>query len=461
MKVHIPALFLAAVLTAQYVPYATATSQDHLHSYLRAIMLERASDEGIIRVIVILRIGDTNASNYRTFSQLSIAASEALRATILEVQQAFSARYPGLRNVKNIAGLPLTAADVPHDLLTILLNDTGMVERIVEDTLSAPALSDSVPLIGAEQAVANGIAGADQIIAVLDTGADLNHPMLENKIIEQACYSTTSQDSGGSETLCPGGVEEIVGENGAAAECDLSISGCGHGTHVTSIAAGDLYDNVVGVAHSANVIAINVFSKFTSNDTCARAGAGAPAPCALTFTSDQIAGLQWISELSSRYRISAVNMSISGGLYSEPCDASDLRRESVDKLLELDVATVVAAGNNAKQAAIGAPACISTAIAVGSTTKIDKFSNFSNSHDMIDLLAPGSDIRAAAANSTLVVMSGTSMAAPHVAAAFAMHRSKTASDPVAMILEALKENGAIISMRGIDKPRLDVEYLVN
>jgi subtilisin family serine protease len=62
-----------------------------------------------------------------------------------------------------------------------------------EDTLSAPTLADSVPLIGADVAWAAGYSGAGQAVAILDTGVDKTHPFLTGKVIAEACFSSTTQ----------------------------------------------------------------------------------------------------------------------------------------------------------------------------------------------------------------------------------------------------------------------------
>ena len=69
-----------------------------------------------------------------------------------------------------------------------------------------------------------------QTIAVLDTGVDKRHPFLSGKIVSEACYSTTNVGSQVS-SVCPGGVQESTAP-GSGVPCDLSISGCYHGTHV-------------------------------------------------------------------------------------------------------------------------------------------------------------------------------------------------------------------------------------
>ena len=102
--------------------------------------------------------------------------------------------------------------------------------------------------------------------------------------------------------------------------------------------------------------------------------------------------------------------------------AMPIRRPSksgIDNLLAVGIATVIASGNASFTTGVSSPACISTAVTVGSTTKWDVVSSFSNSGNPVDLLAPGSDIKSSVASSTTAFdfKSGTSMATPHVAGA--------------------------------------------
>jgi Subtilase family. len=62
---------------------------------------------------------------------------------------------------------------------------------VVEDTINAPTLPQSVPLIGADQDWNRGFDGTGMVVAIVDTGVEVTHPFLAGKIIEEACYSST------------------------------------------------------------------------------------------------------------------------------------------------------------------------------------------------------------------------------------------------------------------------------
>jgi hypothetical protein len=276
-------------------------------------------------------------------------------------------------------------------------------------------------------------------------GVDKTHPDLREQVVEEACYSSTST-AYSTTSLCPNGSEEQQG-NGAGVNCDSSISGCTHGTHVAGIVAAN--GSVTGVAKDADIIAIQVFSKFNSSTYCG----GSSSPCALSFTSDQIAALERVLELhQSGVAIAAANMSLGGGNYSDYCTGAI--GIIIDQLRDAGIATVVASGNSGYTDGIASPACISSAISVGATNDSDKVASFSNSADILDLLAPGSGIVATLPGDSQGSKSGTSMAAPHVAGAWAVLKSADPNASVDQLLRLLQNTGKSIedSRTGIANP---------
>jgi subtilisin family serine protease len=281
---------------------------------------------------------------------------------------------------------------------------------------------------------------------------------LSGKVVAEACFS-----GGGfpANTLCPNGQPEQIGL-GAGINCPNGTYGCDHGTHVAGIAAGR-GASFSGVAKNANVIAVQIFSQF-SDTTCS--GFGLPSPCALSYSSDQISGLDWVYSLRSTYSIAAVNMSLGSGSYASPCDA-DTRKLAIDNLRGAGIATVIAAGNGGQTNALSAPACVSTAISVGATTDSDssggpdKVASYSNVSPYLSLFAPGSTITSSVPGGGFQTWSGTSMAAPHVAGAWALMKSKSPEASVADVLSALESQGLPITDTRTDgsvtKPRIQVD----
>jgi subtilisin family serine protease len=310
-----------------------------------------------------------------------------------------------------------------------------------------PVDSVSTPLVEATEAKTVNRTGSGKVVAILDTGVDKTHPFLAGKVVSEACFSGNSN--------CPNGLTSQIGA-GAGVPCTYAVSGCRHGTHVAGIAAGRRYAAMPapqfdGIAPGANLIAIQVFSRFTG----ANCGSGED-PCALSYTSDQIKGLDRVFALRFSFSIASVNMSLGGGSSAVNCDA-DSRKPSIDNLRSAGIATAIASGNNGFTNAVSFPACISTAITVGSTTTSDVVSSFSNSSPLVELLAPGSNINSSVPGGGFAVFSGTSMATPGVAGAWAVLKQVSPAASVATVLSALQASGKpITGPLGVIKPRIRV-----
>ena len=387
----------------------------------------------------------------------SLAQSEAIREQRSAIERAQAELLQALSayEVKSITRynyIPYIALEVDAAALAYLRVSSG-VTSIVEDKVLSPALMDSVPLTGANTAWSLGASGAGQTIAVLDTGVDKVHPFLSGKVVSEACYSSTYAPYGIS-SLCPNGQDSQVGA-GAGVNC--TVQGCDHGTHVAGIAAGRGSD-FSGVAKDANLISIQVFSVSNSPAFCYPES----VPCIVGSDSDIIEGLERVYALRSAYSIAAVNLSLGGQGYtsSTACDAENAATKAmIDNLRAAGIAAIVASGNNGYVDALSAPACISSAISVGNTTKSDVVYVSSNSSSWLSLLAPGTSIYSSVPGAGYAYLTGTSMAAPHVAGAWAIIRSYSPAASVTSILNALRSTGVGIydPGNGYTKPRIQVD----
>ena len=383
------------------------------------------------RVIVEVRMPSPHAPE----GHLALNAIASQRRAIASSRAQLIAALPrGTFRVRySYETIPFVALEAAPAAIAALERGAGQVVRILPDEIALPSLAESVPIVQGDQAWASGYDGSGTTIAVLDTGVDAAHPMLAGKVIEEACYSSTV--AGTSQSFCPNGQDEQFGP-GAAAPC--SLGDCIHGTHVAGIAAGN-GPEVQGVAKGAQLMAVQVFSKITNPLNC-----GLVAPCAGAFTSDILAGLERVYALAASRNIVAVNLSLGSSEFAAPCDNQPYK-PIIDNLRSIRVATVVASGNSGSTTGISAPACVSSAVSVGSTDKDDAVSWFSNVSPFLSLLAPGGSIVSSIPGGGYTPLSGTSMAAPHVAGAWGVVRQGAPQASVLSVLLALKSTGLPIS----------------
>jgi hypothetical protein len=138
----------------------------------------------------------------------------------------------------------------------------------------------------------------------------------------------------------------------------------------------------------------------------------------------------------------------SSNTYSSTCDSQNPAMTAViDNLRSVGIATVVAAGNGGNVNGISSPACISHAISVGATSDgsgglaADQVMDFSNSDSFLSLLAPGYEITSSVPGGGFAGFAGTSMAAPHVAGAWAIARQAFPTASVDAVLAGFQNSG--------------------
>ncbi len=185
----------------------------------------------------------------------------------------------------------------------------------------------------------------------------------------------------------------------------------GHGTHVAGTVGGATY----GVAPQVSLVAIRVLN-------CTGSGS----------TSGVIAGIDWATANHAAGVPAVANMSLGGG-YSAALNTA------TQNAITDGISFAVAAGNSNADACNFSPASTPNAITVGSTSSNDARSSFSNWGSCIDIFAPGSSIKSAWNTSSTATntISGTSMAAPHVAGAAALILSGSLSSTPAQVATAL------------------------
>src|SRR5690606_15660461 len=134
----------------------------------------------------------------------------------------------------------------------------------------------------------------------------------------------------------------------------------------------------------------------------------------------------------------------------------------------IGIPTIVAAGNAFATTGVGAPACISTAVSVSATSKADTSAPYANRAPSLGSLAApggggspidGTHIRSSIPGGGFAEKWGTSMAAPHVAGAWALLKQLVPGAGVSEVLAALQNTGAVIddtSASGGSYRRIDI-----
>jgi subtilisin family serine protease len=201
-----------------------------------------------------------------------------------------------------------------------------------------------------------------------------------------------------------------VGAGATAINDGRGTSDCqGHGTHVASTVLG----TVTGVAKKAIIHPIRVLD-------CNGSGA----------TSGIIAGVDFVR--TNGIRPAVANLSLGGG-------ASTAMDNSITSLFNSGITPVVAAGNENQNACNVSPARAAAAITVGAVDDSDRRASFSNFGTCVDIFAPGVNVLGAGISSTTagVLLSGTSMASPHVAGVAAEFLSKSPGATPAQVTSAI------------------------
>jgi subtilisin family serine protease len=402
---------------------------------------------GSLQVIVGVAADFNGVSNDLARQQVALSAQHSVLSSL----SGHNARV--LKQFKYIPFMALVVDAAALDALRA----NALVTSITNDALSKPLMESSAAVIGvrgAGGAWEMGYEGTGSVVAVLDTGVDKAHPALTGQVVAEACFNTTNAGQAAT-SRCPGGVDTSTAV-GSGVDCDETLAvGCEHGTHVAGTVASTDATNT-GVAPEAKVIAINVFSLFTA----AQPACGGTA-CVLSFITDQIEALEHVYDLRTSHNLVALNMSLGGGQFTSEatCDSQNAgTKAAIDLLRGVNIASIIATGNDGFTSSMGAPGCISSAVAVGATDDSDAVASFSNVATFMEFYAPGVSITSADQGETgFQTFQGTSMATPHVAGTWALLRQASPSSSVTALVDVLTSTGVLVDDVVVqDKPRIQV-----
>jgi serine protease len=347
-----------------------------------------------------------------------------------------AAALPGLRHAAELGGdataywLPAAStrawalADL-HALAAV----SGVAEVVPDVHVTADLSPDDPYFVGNSQLDLSGTYGIDAppawdittgsgsvVVAVIDTGIT-SHSELSARVLPGYDFisdAAVANDGNGrdADASDPGDwVTSAESASGYFEGCPAESSSW-HGTHVAGTigAAGNNGVGVAGIAWSTSILPVRVLGKCGG------------------YLSDIVAAIRWaaggsvpgVPDNPNPARV--LNLSLGG-----PGTCDDTTQQAVDDAIELGATVVVAAGNSNDDATAYSPASCDGVISVAATTSAGKRASFSNYGTGVTIAAPGTGIWStwnAGATSpgteTYQAMSGTSMAAPHVAGVAAL-----------------------------------------
>lgn len=267
--------------------------------------------------------------------------------------------------------------------IKLIVATNSFVEEKFKDEIT-----NNISSIGAKQFWDQGYTGRGVVVAILDTGCNYHHLDLKERIV--GGYNFT-KDSDGDATIFE----------------DLN----GHGTHVAGTIAASLNNvGIVGVAPEVSLLILKVLDYRGSGtvDSLVKA---------INYA------INWTVPNNERVNI----LSLSLGLSS----SKEILHNAIKQAVSADIAVVVASGNEGdgdlSTAEYSYPAGYEEVLAVGAIVNNNDVAQFTNTNKEVDVYAPGVGIKSTYLNKDYAVLSGTSMAAPHVTGALALLINKCAS----------------------------------
>lgn len=252
---------------------------------------------------------------------------------------------------------------------------TNYEVKSIEDEIDY-MVPKSIQLTNVQTLWDEGYYGKDVHIAILDTGIDVNHKCLNNRIVETKNFIDGSED--------------VTDKNG-------------HGTHVAGIiAANRSKEGMTGIAPE---VSLHIYKVLADN--------GNGSHDAIIKALEQ----------GINQKVDIINMSLGG------TEANEKMHELINKAINNGICVVCASGNeamgdNGSVDEISYPGFWREVVEVGSVEQDGIISKFSNSNYNIDLVAYGGQITSCYPGNKYATTSGTSQATPQISGALALLKQK-------------------------------------
>ncbi|MFD9033964.1 S8 family serine peptidase [Streptomyces sp. NPDC059567] len=384
-------------------------------------------DEELFNVTGLIRQGYDDAGT-KTLPLIAVYGSDLARSVPAAPRGAQRGQV-----LKAVDGVALKAdkkqaAAFWADVNTPAARSASGLKKLWLDRKVEATLERSTKQVHAPEAWAAGFDGKGTKVAVLDTGADVEHPDLKGRVVASENFT----------------------------DSDTADDRQGHGTHTISTVGGS------GAASDGKKKGVAPGAELLNGKVLNDSGSGA--------TSWIIAGMEWAVAQGA----DVVSMSLGNPAETDCTDPMSIAAEELAQ--NEGTLFVVAAGNTGPSLnTVSSPGCAPSVLTVGATDRDDSTAYFSSrgpttlGHTLKpEIAAPGVGISAAAAGGRGVYayqgMSGTSMATPHVAGAAAIvkqrHPDWTAQQIKAALVSSAQSD-VPGDVREVGGGRLDVKAAID
>lgn len=187
-------------------------------------------------------------------------------------------------------------------------------------------------------------AAGDKTLVIIDSGINTNLDWAKAAIVEEACFIEYGK--------CPNGLASMTGPGAAHIDPTLvKDKALSHGTQMASVAVATNPNVKIVVVRIVGMSAKGFANSYT--------------------TRGLATAMDWVTANAQRLNVGAVSIAL-GRTYAEascPIAAEPRLQSQIVGLASMNVATVIATGNNSNKLKVNYPACIPEAIAVGATDR--------------------------------------------------------------------------------------------